>query len=179
MIVMAKENPEVSARYARDMVIWFYDVKNRFDTQKAVFEENKADFKKAMDKYFNLIANEDGKVVIDSKDTLSGGKKITVTRVTPSKVLFDIDGIKSLLSKSNRKLVIKKNYSITNWLGLFELLKSHGVDFKEFMKYAKCEETIDSEQLDRLVELGEIDEASIRKFITVKPSNSYYKVMDK
>ena len=93
--------------------------------------------------------------------------------------IFDIDGIKSLLSKENRKLVIKKNYSITNWIGLFQLLKSHGVDFKEFMKYAKCEEVIDSEQLDRLVELGEVDEATVRKYITVKTSSSYYKVMDK
>ena len=176
---MAKENPEVSARYARDMVVWFYDVKSRFDTQKAVFEENKADFKKAMDKYYNLIADEDGKVVINPVDVLSGCKKIVVTRVTPSKVNFDVKGIKSILSKESRKLVVKKNYSITNWLGLFELLKSHGVDFKEFMKYASCEETIDSEQLDRLVELGEIDEALVRKYITVKASSSYYKVMDK
>ena len=76
---MAKENPEVSARYARDMVIWYYDVKSRFDTQKAVFEENKADFKKAMDKYYNLIADEDGRVVIDPRDVLSGCKKIVVT----------------------------------------------------------------------------------------------------
>lgn len=176
---MAKENPEVSARYARDMVVWFYDVKSRFDTQKAVFEENKADFKKAMDKYYNLIADEDGKVVINPVDVLSGCKKIVVTRVTPSKVVFDVNGIKSILSKESRKLVVKKNYSITNWLGLFELLKSHGVDFKEFMKYASCEETIDSEQLDRLVELGEIDEILVRKYITVKASSSYYKVMDK
>ena len=176
---MAKENPEVSARYARDMVIWFYELKKKFDAQKNAFEENKADFKRAMDKYYNLIADEDGKVVIDPRDVLSGCKKITVTRVTPSKVIFDIDGIKSLLSKENKKLVIKKNYSITNWIGLFQLLKSYGVDFKEFMKYAKCEEVVDSEQLDRLVELGEVDEATVRKYITVKTSSSYYKVMDK
>ena len=176
---MAKENPEVSARYARDMVIWFYEKKKEFDSQKNVFEENKADFKRTMDKYYNLIADEDGNVVINPVDVLSGCKKIVVTRVTPSKVNFDVKGIKSILSKESRKLVVKKNYSITNWLGLFELLKSHGVDFKEFMKYASCEETIDSEQLDRLVELGEIDETLVRKYITVKASNSYYKVMDK
>ena len=99
---MAKENPEVSARYARDMVIWFYEKKKEFDSQKNVFEENKADFKRTMDKYYNLIADEDGKVVINPVDVLSGCKKIVVTRVTPSKVNFDVKGIKSILSTKRR-----------------------------------------------------------------------------
>ncbi|MDE7423057.1 MAG: hypothetical protein K2N51_05110, partial [Lachnospiraceae bacterium] len=105
--------------------------------------------------------------------------KIIVTRVTPSTVEWDCKKLKQLLSSKERKLVIQKNYQVINWKGLFDLLKESGVDFKEFLKYVEVTETVRDKQLDKLIELGTIDEEEVKECSSVKLKSSYYKLTEK
>jgi len=176
---MANQSNEVQLRYAKDSVVWYYQKKREFENAKAVFEEHKAKFEKDMEKYYNLLMNEDGEVIINVKDVLYNIAKIKISKVSRVELIFNVAGIKSLLSKEDRKAVIRKTYSITDWPGLFNLLKSHGVDFKEFMKYASVTEYVIPEQLDRIVDLGKVKEDDVRKYITTKKSKPYYRLSDK
>lgn len=176
---MANPSDEKLREYASNLVVWFYQKKQSFENQKRAFEENKAHFEKEMAKYYELLLNEDGEAVIYTKDTLYDIARIKLTKVSSVKLDFDTKGIKSALQKSDRKAVIKKTYTITDWPGLFELLKSHNVDFKEFMKYASVKEEVVPEQLERLVDLGKVKEDDIRQYISVKRSSTYYKMTGK
>ncbi|MDE7433285.1 MAG: hypothetical protein K2N34_15425, partial [Lachnospiraceae bacterium] len=106
-------------------------------------------------------------------------KKIIVTKVTPSKVVWDCKKLKLLLNPKERKLVIQKHYQVIDWRGLFGLLKEAGVDFKEFLKYVEVTETVRDTQLDKLIELGAIDEEEVKACSSVKLNGSYYKLTEK
>ena len=131
-----------------------------------------------MDRYFDVAANEDGKVEVEIED-VKNVKKVIVTKVTPSTVEWDCEKLKQLLSPKERKLVIQKHYQVINWKGLFDLLKESGVDFKEFLKYVEVTESVRDKQLDKLVELGAVDEEEVKACSSVKLKSSYYKLTEK
>lgn len=172
---MAKKSVK---QYVDDMIKWYHKVKISRDASERNFQDAKFDFNTCMDRYFDLVANEDGKVEVESED-LKNVKKIIVTKVTPSTVNWDCEKLKKLLSPKERKLVIQKHYQIINWKGLFDLLKESGVDFKEFLKYVEVTETVKDTQLDKLIELGAIDEEEVKACSSVKLKSSYYKLTEK
>lgn len=165
-------------QYVGDIVKYFYGVKTSRDAVERNFQDAKFDFNTCMDMYFDAAANEDGKVEVDVED-IKNVKKVIVTRVTPSTVEWDCEKLKQLLSSKERKLVIQKHYQVINWKGLFDLLKESGVDFKEFLKYVEVTETVRDKQLDKLVELGAIDEEEVKACSSVKLKGSYYKLTEK
>lgn len=168
-----------SARqYVSDMVKWYHDIKLSRDSAERTFNDAKLDFGRCMEMYFDDVANEDGKVEVDVED-IKNVRKIIVTRVTPSTVSWDIKKLKSLLSKKEQKMVIQKSYTVTNWRGLFDLLRESGVDFKEFLKYVEVSETVRDKQLDKLIELGMVDGMEVKECSSVKLKSSYYKLTEK
>ena len=165
-------------QYVNDMVKWYHGIKLSRDTVERNFQDSKLDFNNCMDKYFDAVANEEGKLEVDIDD-VKNMRKVIVSRITPSTVIWDCQKLKRLLSPKERKLVIQKNYQVTNWKGLFDLLKESGVDFKEFLKYVEVTETVRDKQLDKLVELGTIDEEEVKSCSSVKLKSSYYKLTEK
>lgn len=172
---MAKKSVK---QYVSDMVKWYHGIKLTRDSVERNFQDAKFDFHTCMDRYFDVAANEDGKVEVEIED-IKNVKKIIVTKVTPSEVKWDFDKLKQLLSSKERKLVIQKHYQVINWKGLFDFLKESGVDFKEFLKYVDVTESVRDKQLDKLIELGIIDEEEIKECSSVRLKSSYYKLTEK
>lgn len=172
---MAKKSAK---QYVDDMVRWYHGVKLSRDAVERNYQDAKFDFNNCMETYYDVVANEDGKVEVDIED-VKNIKKVIVTRVTPSSVEWDCEKLKEILSPKERKLVIQKSYQVVNWKGLFDLLKESGVDFKEFLKYVDVTETVRDKQLDKLVELGALDEEEVKSCSSVKLKGSYYKLTEK
>ena len=172
---MAKKSVK---QYVSDMVKWYHGIKMSRDVVERNFQDAKFDFNTCMDRYFDVAANEDGKVEVDIED-VKNVKKVIVTKVTPSVVEWDCKKLKQLLNSKERKLVIQKHYQVTNWKGLFDFLKESGVDFKEFLKYVEVTESVRDKQLDKLVELGAVDEEEVKACSSVKLKGSYYKLTEK
>lgn len=165
--------------YIKNSVIWFYQKKKEFEVQKEIFEDSKKSFEHDMDKYYSQIVDENGEAKVNVKDELFDLEYIKVTKVSSVKLDFNVEGIKKLLSKADAKSVIKKSYTITDWPGLFNLLKSNGVSFSEFMKFASVTEEVIPEQIDRLVDLGKLDEADVRKNVVTRKGKTYYRLTGK
>lgn len=172
---MAKKSVK---QYVDDMVRWYHGVKLTRDTVDRNFQDAKLDFNKCMERYFDAVSNEDNKVEVESED-IKNVKKIIVTKVQQSTVEWDIESLKQLLSQKERKLVIQKHYQVINWKGLFSLLKESGVDFKDFLKYVDVTETVNDKQLDKLVELGVIDEKEVKECSSVKIKSCHYRLTEK
>lgn len=165
-------------QYVADMVKWYHGMKTSHDSAERTFQDAKFEFGTCMDRYFDICANEDGKLEIEVED-VKNVKKVIVTKVQPSEVIWDVEKLKKLLSPKERKLVINKQYMVINWRGLFDLLKDAGIDFKEFLKYVKVTETVSVSQLDKLVDLGAVDEEEVKACSSVKLKGSYYKLTEK
>ena len=165
-------------QHVNDMVRWYYGIKSTRDTMERSFQDAKFDFNTCMDKYYNKLINEDDKLEVQVND-IKNIDRIFVKKITPSVVEWDIEKLKSILSKKDRRLVIHKNYQVTDWKGLFGLLKDNVVDFKEFLKYVDFTEEVDYKQLDKLIDMGIIDEADVKKCSSVVFKNSYYKLTEK
>lgn len=165
-------------QYVTDMVKWYHSIKLSRDSAERNFQDAKFDFNTCMERYFDTVANEDGKVEVEIED-VKNVKKVIVTRVIPSTVEWDTEKLKQVLNSKERKLVIQKHYKVINWKGLFDLLKESGVDFKEFLKYVEVTETVRDTQLDKLVELGAVDEEEVKACSSVKLKSLYYKLTEK
>lgn len=165
--------------YVKDMILWFYEAKKSFEASKVSFEETKFDFENCMDRYFDIFADDDNKIKIPVKDKLKNVSHIVLSKIQPTAVIFDVDKIKALLNKEERKLVIKRTITVNNWQGMFDYLKEQGIDFKEFSKFITITESIDEKQLQKLVDLGTIDEEEVKPHIKVKMKKPYYKVTEK
>lgn len=172
---MAKKTVE---QYVHDMVKWYHGIKLSRDTMERNFQDAKLDFNNCMERYFDTVANEDGKLEVDIED-IKNIKKVIVTRVVSSNIKWDCEKLKKLLNKKERKLVIRKQYQVINWKGLFDLLKESGVDFKEFLKYVEVTESVREGQLDKLIELGAVDEQEVKECSSVNIKNSYYRLTEK
>ena len=176
---MAKEKTrrQSTKDYVENVILWYYESKKAFDNHKAGFEGVKYDFKNIMEQHFDRFA-EDNKITIYTGDKYSGVKNLIVTKINPSKVIWNIKKLKSILDKKQRKVVIKKSYSVNNWNGLFELLKNSGVDFKEFMKYVSYEEYVVESALDKLIDLGLVDEGEVKECADIKFSTPSYRIKE-
>lgn len=173
------ESKKKSARqYVEDMVKWYHGMKISHDSMERNFQEAKSDFNICMERYFDVLADEDGKVEVEVND-IKNVRKIIVTKVTPSNVKWDIEKLKNILSNKERKVVIQKQYSVVNWKGLFDLLKNSGVDFKEFLKYVEVSESVNEKQLDKLIDLGMVDGEEAKKCSSVNIKYCYYKLAEK
>lgn len=175
---MRQKQVRSTRQYVEDMVKWYRNIKSSRDATERTFNDAKFDFSNCMDKYFDAVANEDGKLEVEVDD-IKNIKKIIVSRITPSTVEWDTKRLRGILSKKEQKLVIHKHYQVINWKGLFDFLKASGVDFKQFLKYVEVTETVSDKQLDKLVELGAVDEEEVKECSSVRLKGSYYKLTEK
>lgn len=162
------------------MILRFWDVKHTYDTMCRDFEEEKFEFYTNMDIYFDKLCDSDGKITIKTSNFANGVKTVSVSKVVTAKVKFDIEKLKKHISDKNiQKKVIKRKYNVVNWYGLFEFLKSSGVNFKEFMKYVDYKEEVDESALDKCVEVGEVDVSVVRLCSKVETKSRHYRLTEK
>lgn len=176
---MAKKQKDKLISYVQDRIKFYWESKRTFDATQRSFNEEKIDFKHEMDKYFDLLADEDGKIMIDLREEIRGIKRIICQRVSQVQVSFDTNKLRKVLTKKQQKSVIRKHYKVNNWPGLLNLLKESGVEWKEFLNYVEVSEDVDEAALEKLVELGEVNAENIVDCSKATVKTQYYKLTEK
>ena len=181
---MAKGNTKEKRRenmlnYISDRIKFYWESKRTFEATQMSFNEEKLEFKQEMDKYFDMVADDDNKFAIDLRTEVRGIKKVICQKISQVEVKFDINKLKDVLTKKQQKTVIKKHYQVVNWPGLLNLLKESGVEWKEFLKYVDVTESVDEAALDKLFELGEVDAEEIQNCSEARIKTQYYKLTEK
>lgn len=174
-----KKQKDKLINYVQDRIKFYWESKRTFDATQRSFNEEKIDFKHEMDKYFDLLADEDGKIMIDLREEIRGIKRIICQRVSQVQVSFDTNKLRKVLTKKQQKSVIRKHYKVNNWPGLLNLLKESGVEWKEFLKYVEVSEDVDEAALEKLVELGEVNTEELIDCSEAKVKTQYYKLTEK
>lgn len=176
---MAKKNKDKLLNYVSDRIKFYWESKRTFEATKRSFEEEKFDFTQQMNKYFDSVADDDNKFMVDLRTEIKGVKKVVCQRISQVEVKFDVNKLKDVLTKKQQKAVIKKHYKVNNWPGLLNLLKESGVEWKEFLKYVDISETVDEAALEKIVELGEVDTDEIIDCSESRIKCQYYKLTEK
>lgn len=166
-------------QWITERIKYYWERKRTYELTKRSFDEDKYEFNTEMDKYFDIVADEDGKFTINLDGMYKGIKKIVCQRISQVKVEFDIKKLDKILTKEQRKKVVQKHYQVNNWPGLLKLLKDSGVDWKQFLKYVDVSETVRDSVLEQMVELGELNADEVKKCGNVKIKTQYYKVTEK
>ena len=175
---LSKDNKQSTYNYLKDVIYWYYETKKTADGIKKSFEEAKYDFGNIMEDIFDMFA-EDNKVKISSDGRYANIKHIIVTKVVPSKVFWHVNELKKLLSKKERKLVIRKVYSVKDWKGLLGFLKDSGIDFNEFKKYVTITEEVNEKELDKLIDLGLVNEEDVKNCCSISMKRPQYRITEK
>ena len=100
---------------------------------------------------------------------------LRVKRVQKIKVLFNPEMVESKIGKS----AIIKTYKINDINGLIKYLKSKDVDPKIFKKFLLVEKEVNTEIIDKMIDLGEIKSEDLKGCYSVKKSKPYFKVTEK
>ena len=166
-------------QWAVDRIKYYWERKRDFEATKRSFEDDKYEFHQEMDRYFDVLADDDGKVIVNLDGLFKGVKKLICQRISQVKVEFNIKKLDKILSKEQRKKVIQKHYNVNNWHGLLKLLKESGVEWKQFLKYVDVSESVNESQLEQLVELGELNSEEVKACSKAKIKTQYYKITEK
>lgn len=165
--------------FVQELALYYYRQKKTHDNVERSFEDAKYEFKQQMDRYYDQACDDEGKVEIQVEGKLKGFDTLIMTRVQPSKVVWDIGALHSVLDKKQRKKVLRKKYTVRNWVKLMQLLKDAGVDWHEFLKCVDVTEEVNEQALDKLVDLGEVDEEEIKACAEVKLGTPSYRFTEK
>lgn len=158
---------------------YYWERKRAYDLTKRSFDDDKYEFTSDMDKYFDVVADEDGKFTISLDGMYKGVKKLICQRITQVKVEFNIEKLDKILTKEQRKRIIQKQYQVNNWPGLLNLLKESGVEWKQFLKYVDVSESVRNDVLEQMVELGELNIDDVKHCSDTKIRTQYYKLTEK
>lgn len=152
----------------------FYQEIQKFQQVKSDFEKTKKKVNALFEEYFQACGTK--KMVFDNPedDSLQGGM-ITVTRVQNTKIHWDLKKLKENISRKVFNQVVTKSYTIIDFNGLVEYLKSCGVDPRVFKKYISVDCKVNESEIDRLSEIGEISQSDIDGCYKISKSNPYFK----
>lgn len=148
----------------------------RFKEVEARFKQIKVECTQIIDAYFK--ENDLGKSIIVSCDD-SPFRGIRVSKVERTSVNFDPNKIERALTKDVASKVIVKRYEVADINGLVAYLKTCGVDPKLFKSFLHITKYVNVEELERLNELGEIDESALDGCFSVTRFDPYYKLKEK
>lgn len=101
---------------------------------------------------------------------------IRVSKVERVSVSFDADKVEKALPRNIQEKVINKKYEINDLYGLVNYLKSCGVSPKLFKSFLDITKTVNVEELERLIELGEVNESDLDGCFSVTKFEPYYKL---
>ena len=156
-----------------EIVYNFLKRQEQFKEDQESFDVVKKQFYSFMEEYFE--ANKISDKTWFPTDNLVDSN-LVVTKVQKSVVDFDVQKLEEAIGKENAKVVIVKEYQISDFEGLVAYLKSCGVNPKVFKKFITTKKSIDTKKLDNLEELGRVSIEQLKGCYTVKKQNPYFKV---
>lgn len=156
----------------------FYKITQTKKNVENAFNEQKIDFENIMDVLYKRFSSEDGDVYVDSEDNVSD-TKIRVHKVQSSKVEWDTKRLRKVIGEEYSDKVMYKKYYIEDFSLLIKLAKKYKIPWKDFKRCISYEEVVRDTEVDRLVDLGELNEEEVKKCATVKLNKPYYKLTEK
>lgn len=133
--------------------------------------ENKIN--KAKQTIIKLLKNtEDGLFEFEESQTFGIDFKHRFKLFKTTRINYDIDKLKEKLTKGQKKKLIKKNVSISDFQSFSEIMKQHGIKFSEIEPTLSILEKVDTKQLENMYEVGEIDLTEISDCYEVNTSYS-------
>lgn len=175
---MTKRNrkAKLSSAECRQSVRKFFEKQSRFKKVQSQFNELKAQFNSDMEDYFECEGIEKSLTFL-CEDIIEGnGSDLVVNRIQKSSVEFDPDKLAKALGKQLAKQVIIKKYEITDIDALIAYLKECDVNPKIFKSFLNVSQTVDTQELDRLEELGKITVEQVKDCYTIKRQKPYFTV---
>lgn len=162
---MAKLNRNSAS--IEEIVVQYYNTKEKYDNLVKRFEAIKKDFYSKMDE----AMGDELKMLFEYF-----AETYEVTKVKNTKIAFDIDILERCLTKDILKQIIVRNYQITNYEGLVKYLKSLGAESSKIKEFISTTKSVDVQEVDRLTELGQINSKVVEKAAIVTKGKPYYKV---
>jgi hypothetical protein len=150
-----------------------YTATNNFKALEKRFKEVKRDCENKIENYLQSIGSNSE--VVEGRN-YSTEHNLIVTRSQKTSVIFDASKLEKSLGKDLVSKVVIKKYEIVDIFGLVNYLKSCNVSPKIFMDFVRVEKQVDDNELNQLMELGEIEEKQVEGCYSVKKGNPYYKV---
>lgn len=168
-----RRESKVSESDFTEAVLLLHEKTQRFKDVEARFKRIKSECTETIGRYFNENGIEKS-VTVDSDDVMPS--VIKVSKVERSSVNFNADRVEKALEKELASKVISKRYEINDIHGMIAYLKTCGVDPKIFKSFLNVTKTVNVKELERLSELGEVDEEDLDGCFTVTRSDPYYKI---
>lgn len=162
---MAKLNR--SSMSIEEVVKSYYDTKEKYDNLVKRFEAIKKDFYGKMDE--EMKGKED--ITIDFFT-----ETFRIKKVQKKQVIFDIGKLERNLDKETLKKVVVKKCSVISYDALISYFKELGADPKVIRELIVTTKEVDTNEIDRLAEIGEIDQKVVADAATVVMGNHYYTV---
>lgn len=100
-------------------------------------------------------------------------------RVKPVSIKYDEEAMLKSLSKDEINALFDKSYEIVDIAGLIQLLKSYGVSPKQFKKFVSVKQSLSSEKLNHLYEIGVLALDDLKGCYTVVKKSEYWKISAK
>lgn len=100
-------------------------------------------------------------------------------RVKPTTIKYNEEAMLRSLKKDEINALFDKSYEIIDIFGLIQLLKSYGVSPKQFKKFISVKQTLSSEKLNHLYEIGILTLDDLKGCYTVVKKSEYWKISAK
>lgn len=149
-----------------------YNLNKNFKIEKDKYEANKVLLTSKIYEYIDKLKED---TFIVESNGIERNKKLKVQKIVQKKVIFDIEKLKKKIDKKLLKKFIDKTYTINDFEGLVEYLKTCGVDPIKFKSYLQITENVNQKKLDQLSNLGVINEDDIKGCYEVKKNEGYIK----
>lgn len=100
-------------------------------------------------------------------------------RVKPVSIKYDEEAMLKSLGEDEINALFDKSYEIVDMTGLIQLLKSYGVSSKQFKKFVSVKQSLSSEKLNHLYEIGVLTLDDLKGCYTVVKKSEYWKISAK
>lgn len=147
------------------------------------FEQVKKSYYAFMDKAFDSGMYGDATSIEfnDQLDSDTGVKDMLfkATRVVPTQISWDPKALKKKLPDEFVSDVIKRQRDLVDLQGLVNYMRSLGGNAKKFWSFFNTTEYVDTDLLDQLFDLGEIELEDVSGCYSVSTKPSQYRVTSK
>lgn len=164
LLILPKNNLKV-----KNAVLELQELSTDFNAKEKEYEAKREELQNVIKNYANS-ENEEEFAVKSNK----GNFKVRI--VKQRKIIWDIDALYRKLSRKVFNQIIDKKYSIKDYDGLVEYLKTCNVDPKKFQEFIYVDKTVNKKRMDDLGELGEINKEKIKDCYIIEENSGYVKI---
>jgi hypothetical protein len=156
-----------------EIILELYEIKNKSKRMQDEYKIRIKYLEKKIDEIFTKKKETSYSFCCQNRDSDIYYK---ATLVQPKKIEWNMDVLQQVLNKKIFNQICNKKYTIIDYEGLTNYLKTVGADPKVFKNFISCEKTMNDKMLNQLSELGEITEKDLEGCYTVTNREQYVKI---